>query len=67
MLVAIPKVDRGRTDPRNLVGILTDIKDNKVYKIAFWWWYYESAILKITIRNIKRKTYNFKRHLSNGT
>ena len=26
--IPIPSVDRGRTDPRNLIGIVTDISDN---------------------------------------
>ena len=32
--IPIPSVDRGRTDPRNLIGIVTDISDNDMYTIA---------------------------------
>jgi len=32
--IPIPAVDRGRTDPRNLIGVVTDISDNEMYSIA---------------------------------
>ena len=32
--IPIPSVDRGRTDLRNLIGIVTDISDNDMYTIA---------------------------------
>ena len=32
--IPIPSVDRGRTDPRNLIGIVTDISNNDMYTIA---------------------------------
>ena len=34
VLVPIPQVDRGKTNPRNLVGIIMQIKD-EYYKIGF--------------------------------
>ena len=32
--IPIPAVDRGRTDPRNLIGVITDKDDKGFYQIA---------------------------------
>ncbi|XP_041367023.1 KRAB-A domain-containing protein 2-like [Gigantopelta aegis] len=32
--VPIPSVDRGRADPRNIIGVVTECSDNKLYTIA---------------------------------
>jgi hypothetical protein len=32
--VPIPSFDRGRTDPRNLIGVITDKDENGLYRIA---------------------------------
>ena len=40
MAVPIPAVDRGRGDPRNLLGVIVDVDDNEQYTIA---WRLESS------------------------
>ena len=30
----IPSVDRGRADPRNIIGVVTECSDNELYTIA---------------------------------
>ena len=32
--VSIPSVDRGRADPRNIIGVVTECSDNELYTIA---------------------------------
>ncbi|XP_041369795.1 uncharacterized protein LOC121383764 [Gigantopelta aegis] len=32
--ISIPHVDRGRTDPRNIIGVVTECSDNDMYSIA---------------------------------
>ena len=32
--VPIPHVDRGRADPRNLIGVVIECSDNELYTIA---------------------------------
>ena len=34
VLVPIPDVDRGRTDPRNLIAVVLDVVDEKFYKLG---------------------------------
>ena len=34
MTVPIPSVDRGRADPRNTIGVVTECSDNELYTIA---------------------------------
>ena len=32
--VTIPSVERGRADPRNIIGVVTECSDNELYTIA---------------------------------
>ena len=32
--VPIPSIDRGRADPRNIIGVVTECSDNELYTIA---------------------------------
>ena len=32
--VSIPSVDRGRADPRNIIGVVSECSDNELYTIA---------------------------------
>ena len=32
--VPIPSVDRGRADPRNIIGVVTECSDNELYTVA---------------------------------
>ena len=41
VVIPIPMVDRGRCDPRNIVGIITDRNDNDMYTLAV-----KSGVLK---------------------
>ena len=34
MTVLIPSVDRGRADPRNIIGVVTECSDNELYTVG---------------------------------
>lgn len=68
VLVSVPKVDRGPTDPQNIVGIIIDCK-NDVYQVATEYgvikgWYGHDSLQHATSSFLKIEDLRTSKHLS---